>query len=183
MRNTNSACSFALCASTSPVSRTRLGMSIVDSGSVHSSTSSSPAASRDSALRALRAGSGHLSPRRSRTVSAIAKHLTARQVAVKSVAARRLTATGPVGHTGPMLSQPIQRLTRLAPLPDILARIDAIGRPVPARDTDLAQACGRVLGADVSAPAPLPAQAVALRDGFAVASHAVTDAGPYAPVP
>src|SRR5262245_1016294 len=71
MRNTNSALSLALCSSTSPVSRTRLGMSIMASGSVHSSTSASPAASRDSALRALRAGRGHFSPRRSRTVSAM----------------------------------------------------------------------------------------------------------------
>src|SRR5262247_4669755 len=71
MRNTNSAASRALCSSTSPVSRTRFGISMADSGSVHSSTSASPADSFASALRAFSAGSGHLRPRRLRTDSAM----------------------------------------------------------------------------------------------------------------
>src|SRR5436305_1423670 len=47
-------------------------MSSVDSGSVHSTTSRSPAASRVSALRVFKAGSGQRSPRRSSVVSDIA---------------------------------------------------------------------------------------------------------------
>ena len=49
-----------------------VGMLIGGRGSVHSSTSRSPAGSFLSALRALSAGRGHLSPRRLRTVSAMA---------------------------------------------------------------------------------------------------------------
>src|SRR5215475_10907764 len=82
-----------------------------------------------------------------------------------------------------MPPETIQRLLRLAPLAEIQARIAAVAQPVPARDIDLADACGRVLAADVAVAAPLPSRALALRDGFAVASHSVTDAGPYAPVP
>src|SRR5215510_6382511 len=82
-----------------------------------------------------------------------------------------------------MPPETIQRLLRLAPLAEIQARIAAVAQPVPAREIDLADACGRVLAADVAVAAPLPPQALALRDGFAVASHSVTDAGPYAPVP
>ena len=82
-----------------------------------------------------------------------------------------------------MPPEPIQRLSRLAPLPDIFGRVDAIARPVSAREIDLADGVGRVLGADVVVAAPLPTQAVALRDGWAVASDAVADAGPYAPIP
>ncbi|HKA74719.1 MAG TPA: molybdopterin-binding protein [Xanthobacteraceae bacterium] len=82
-----------------------------------------------------------------------------------------------------MPPETIQRLLRLAPLAEIQARIAAVAPPVPAREIDLADACGRVLAADVAVAAPLPPQALALRDGFAVASHSVTDAGPYAPVP
>src|SRR5262245_66121954 len=82
-----------------------------------------------------------------------------------------------------MPPETIQRLLRLAPLAEIQARIATVAPPVPAREIDLADACGRVLAADVAVAAPLPPQALALRDGFAVASHSVTDAGPYAPVP
>src|SRR5499426_990462 len=82
-----------------------------------------------------------------------------------------------------MPPETIQRLLRLAPLAEIQARIVAIAQPVPPCDIDLADACGRVLAEGLAVAAPLPAHALALRDGFAVASHSVTDAGPYAPVP
>src|SRR5262245_27709024 len=49
----------------SPVSRMRLGMSITESGSVHSTSRRSPAASDFSALRVFNAGSGHFRPARS----------------------------------------------------------------------------------------------------------------------
>src|SRR5262245_56472669 len=82
-----------------------------------------------------------------------------------------------------MPPETIQRLLRLAPLAEIQARIAAIAQPVPARGISCAAARGSGVAADVAWAAPLPSQALALRDGFAVASHSVTDAGPYAPVP
>jgi len=83
-----------------------------------------------------------------------------------------------------MISVPeaLQRVTRLAPLTDVLARIDALVAPVPSHEVDVAMAAGRVLAAEVVAQAPWPRHAVALRDGFAVRSELLTDAGPYAPV-
>jgi molybdopterin biosynthesis enzyme len=77
----------------------------------------------------------------------------------------------------------LQRLPpRLAPLSETLARIDAMVRPVEAREVDVAAATGRVLAADVSVEQSLPPVAIALRDGWAVRSDAIADAGPYAPV-
>ena len=77
----------------------------------------------------------------------------------------------------------MQRLpSRLAPLAEVLARVDALARPVEARAVDVAAAGRRVLAADVSVAQALPASAIALRDGWAVRSDLVSDAGPYAPV-
>jgi molybdopterin molybdotransferase len=76
-----------------------------------------------------------------------------------------------------------QRLpSRLAPLADVLARIDALASPVEVRVRDVAAAAGCILAADVAAEQSLPPAAVALRDGWAVHSDAISDAGPYAPV-
>jgi molybdopterin molybdotransferase len=80
-------------------------------------------------------------------------------------------------------SEPQQLPSRLAPLREVLARIDALAPPVEPREIDLMAAAGRVLAADVAVAAPLPVTAVALRDGWAVRSDRVTDAGPYAPQP
>jgi molybdopterin molybdotransferase len=80
-------------------------------------------------------------------------------------------------------SEPQQLPSRLAPLREALARIDALAPPVEPREVDLMAAAGRVLAADVVVAAPLPVTAVALRDGWAVRSDSVTDAGPYAPQP
>jgi molybdopterin biosynthesis enzyme len=80
-------------------------------------------------------------------------------------------------------SEPQQLLSRLAPLREALARIDALARPVEPHEIELAAAAGRVLAADVLVDAALPATAVALRDGWAVRAEMVADAGPYAPVP
>src|SRR5262249_60359090 len=76
-----------------------------------------------------------------------------------------------------------QRIARLTPLPDVLARIDALVVPVKPRRITAAAAVGRVLVEDVVAPGAIPAAARALCDGFAVASEAMTGAGSYAPGP
>ena len=79
-------------------------------------------------------------------------------------------------------SEPQRLPTRLAPLAEVLARIDVLARPVEAREIDVAAAAGRVLAAEVAVEQSLPAAAIALRDGWAVRSDLVSDAGPYAPV-
>jgi molybdopterin biosynthesis enzyme len=76
-----------------------------------------------------------------------------------------------------------QRITRLAPLAEVQARIDALALPVAPRQVPVWQAVGRVLGKDVQAAVPAPPHPVALCDGWAVASDRVLDAGPYAPMP
>jgi molybdopterin molybdotransferase len=78
--------------------------------------------------------------------------------------------------------QPIQRIARLTPLDMVLARIDALVRPVAAREVALAAAFGRVLAGDVVVAAR-PRVAVALRDGWAVNAVLTRDASPYAPAP
>ena len=77
-----------------------------------------------------------------------------------------------------------QRIVRLTPLDDVLARIDALVKPVDARSTaDLAAALGRTLADDVVIAEPIPKTALALHDGWAVQSDLTTDASPYAPAP
>lgn len=76
-----------------------------------------------------------------------------------------------------------QRIARLTPLSDVLARLDGLVRPVPARASDLSGALGSTLAEDVVANAPVPATARALRDGWAVRADHTTDAGTYAPAP
>jgi molybdopterin molybdotransferase len=75
----------------------------------------------------------------------------------------------------------IQRLSRLTPLGDILALIEARAGAVAPRDSELAPALG-TLAEDVVVP-QLPPHPIALRDGFAVEAAALADAGPYAPAP
>ena len=77
---------------------------------------------------------------------------------------------------------PPQRIARLTPVAQVLDRIAALVQPVAPRETTVPQAAGRVLAADVVAPRDLPANALALRDGYAVAADASMDAGGYAPV-
>jgi molybdopterin molybdotransferase len=76
-----------------------------------------------------------------------------------------------------------QRIARLTPLADVLARIDALVRPVEPRPAERHAAVGRVLAEDVVAPTSRPAAARALRDGFAVRAEATADASSYAPAP
>jgi molybdopterin molybdotransferase len=84
-----------------------------------------------------------------------------------------------------MIPQPEapQRIARLTPLDDVLARIDAEVVPVDPRPSDLSSARGLTLATDIAIPAALPAAAVALRDGWAVKSELTIDAGAYAPAP
>jgi molybdopterin biosynthesis enzyme len=76
---------------------------------------------------------------------------------------------------------PHQRIGRLTPLAEVLSAIAGI-EPVAPRETAIADTRGCVLATDVIAKAPLPPAPVALRDGWAVASEATRDAGPYAPL-
>src|SRR5262245_45520617 len=76
-----------------------------------------------------------------------------------------------------------QRLSRLAPLPQVLASIDALARPVAPREIALAAALGRVLAADVAVAGAVPPAPVALRDGWAGRAERLSDAGPYTPQP
>src|SRR5271165_6962089 len=77
-----------------------------------------------------------------------------------------------------------QRIVRLTPLDDVLARIDALVKPVEAHaSASLTDALGCTLADDIVIAAPIPRAALALRDGWAVKSDLTTDAGSYAPAP
>jgi molybdopterin molybdotransferase len=78
-------------------------------------------------------------------------------------------------------SDPIQTITRLTPLADVLAMVDSDVKPVIPHAFDVAAASGRVLAADAVAPA-CPSAALALRDGWALAAGDTLGAGGYAPV-
>jgi molybdopterin biosynthesis enzyme len=64
-----------------------------------------------------------------------------------------------------------------------LAAIDGLTHPVSPREVEVSMALRRVLAADAVAAAGLPRDAVALRDGWAVRSDLVAEAGPYTPAP
>jgi molybdopterin molybdotransferase len=76
-----------------------------------------------------------------------------------------------------------QRIARLAPLTEVLGRIDATVGAVAPRRMATVRAVGRVLAQDLIGSTAVPAGARALRDGFAVAADATSDASAYAPVP
>jgi molybdopterin biosynthesis enzyme len=75
-----------------------------------------------------------------------------------------------------------QRIARLAPIADVLARVAALARPVAPYELPVTDAHGCVLAADVAAREALPRGPTALWDGWTVRAEAVADAGPYAPV-
>jgi molybdopterin molybdotransferase len=79
-------------------------------------------------------------------------------------------------------SEATQRIARLTPLGEVLARIDSLVTPVAPRALALRTARGRTLAEDVVAAGGRPASALALRDGWALRSELTADAGPYAPV-
>jgi molybdopterin molybdotransferase len=76
----------------------------------------------------------------------------------------------------------IQRIARLTPLDAVLKLIQSRATAAAPRCARLAEALGSVLAADVHSP-QCPPQAIALRDGFAVAAAEIADAGPYTPMP
>ncbi|MFL6796013.1 MAG: molybdopterin-binding protein [Xanthobacteraceae bacterium] len=82
-----------------------------------------------------------------------------------------------------MVTQPadIQRIARLTPIADVLARIVALVQPVEARPIDKVRAGHVVVDAVIRTPSPpVP---IALRDGWAVPSELTSDASSYAPAP
>jgi molybdopterin molybdotransferase len=76
----------------------------------------------------------------------------------------------------------VQRIARLTPLDVIVKLVQSRVVPVAPRRAGLAEAWGAVLAQDVQPP-QCPPRPIALRDGFAVASAEIADAGPYAPMP
>lgn len=78
-------------------------------------------------------------------------------------------------------SDPLQTITRLTPLAEVLATVDSDVKPVTPRTLDVALAAGRTLAADAVAPAR-PSASLALQDGWALAADDTLGAGGYAPV-
>lgn len=76
-----------------------------------------------------------------------------------------------------------QRLRRLTPLAEALARIEPFIAPVPPRRLGLAEANGSTLAEAITAPRDAPPHAIAMRDGLAVAASSTDDAGAFAPLP
>jgi molybdopterin biosynthesis enzyme len=76
-----------------------------------------------------------------------------------------------------------QRIIRLTPLDEVLARIHGRVKTVAPRNADLASALDRTLADDIAVKQPMPEAALALRDGWALRSDSTTDASSYAPAP
>jgi molybdopterin biosynthesis enzyme len=76
-----------------------------------------------------------------------------------------------------------QRIARLTPLTDVVARVNALVASVAPRSIELAGALSRALAEDVAAAVGQPAQPRALIDGYAVRAEDIGDAGSYAPTP
>lgn len=70
----------------------------------------------------------------------------------------------------------------LAPVAEGLAALLSGIDPVASRTEPLRAAEGRILAAAIRPPGPVPPAALALRDGYAVASEAVVGASAYSPV-
>jgi molybdopterin molybdotransferase len=77
-------------------------------------------------------------------------------------------------------SEAIQSITRLTPLAEVLAGLNAEVKAVTQRPLDLASSAGRVLAIDTAAPTR-PNVALALIDGWALNADATVGAGGYAP--
>src|SRR5688500_16564809 len=80
-------------------------------------------------------------------------------------------------------SEKLQRIVRLTPLGDVLPLIDILARPVAPQHIKIHSAAGLILADDVKAPADQPRAPIAIRDGWAVSSADILDAGAAAPVP
>jgi molybdopterin molybdotransferase len=79
-------------------------------------------------------------------------------------------------------AEPLQRITVLTPIAEIVSRLGAVVLPVVAKDVAPLDAAGFTLAADAVAAADWPPQASALSDGWAVAAESVSGASSYAPV-
>jgi molybdopterin biosynthesis enzyme len=77
----------------------------------------------------------------------------------------------------------IQRIERLLPLADAVARIERLVAPVRPRPVAPARAFGRCLAGDIIFAQARPMSAIALRDGVALSADATLDASSYAPAP
>lgn len=75
-----------------------------------------------------------------------------------------------------------QRIARLTPLTEVLGRIDAAVGAIAPRRVAPVPAIGRILAENVIKTTAVPAEAWALRDGFAVTADTTSDASSYAPV-
>ena len=73
-------------------------------------------------------------------------------------------------------------MSALRPYADALESWLARLTPVRAQMRALVQAVGHVAADDVIAPQPVPARAMALRDGYEMSSQAIAGASSYAPV-
>ncbi|MEX0590213.1 MAG: molybdopterin-binding protein [Xanthobacteraceae bacterium] len=80
-------------------------------------------------------------------------------------------------------TEALQRISRLAPLSELMARLVDLAQPVPPKEVEPAAAVGATLAADVAATVSFPASAIAMRDGWAMTADLISDAGPYSPAP
>lgn len=74
-------------------------------------------------------------------------------------------------------------MTALLSYDQVLSDLRARLKPVATQKRIVAQAIGHMAAEDLCVAAPVPAQAVALRAGYEMSSHAITGASSYAPVP
>ena len=82
-----------------------------------------------------------------------------------------------------MTADNLQRISRLTPLAEAIATLNAIAKPVTPVELDISECAGLALAADLKCPRTNPDFAMALRDGWAVRADALAGAGPYAPLP
>ena len=75
-----------------------------------------------------------------------------------------------------------RRFGALTPVNEAEQRLVAGLRPVAARSAGLGEAVGRMLAEPLRCEAPVPAEAVALREGWAVSADATVGASAYSPV-
>jgi molybdopterin molybdotransferase len=82
----------------------------------------------------------------------------------------------------PVNPRSARRFGALAPVRLAEQRLLASLRPVGACSASIGNALGRVLAEPLRCEAPVPAKAVALREGFAVSADAVVGASAYSPI-
>src|SRR3954471_16183646 len=78
------------------------------------------------------------------------------------------------------VSETIQTIARLTPLPDVMAMVDIEVKPVTPRTVDLSAAQGRTLANDAMSRAR-PNVSIAMLDGWAIDADTTLGAGGYTP--